>query len=111
MATTPNNGKRASIRDMRTAVTSRIRSKPTVEGQCYLELYVLQRDRFRWMQLMGRAEKAIACIDIELRKLGFSPSRGRSLAATGSAGVAKASRAARGGTINLGVSAKSRRSA
>ncbi len=101
MTTIPNNGKRASIRDMRTAVTSRIRSKPTVEGQCYLELYVLQRDRFRWMRLMDRAEKAIACIDVELRKLGFSPKRGRGQAAM----------APRGKTINLGAPARSRRSA
>jgi hypothetical protein len=65
------------MRDMRTAVTARIRSKPTTEGQRYLDLYVLQRDRFRWQRLKHQAEKSIETIDKALLKIGFTPEFGQ----------------------------------
>jgi hypothetical protein len=58
---------------MRTAVTSRIRSKPTIEGQRYLDLYVLQRDRFRWKRLWDQAQRSMDSIDAALRSMGFEP--------------------------------------
>src|SRR5664280_2501191 len=70
----PDKGKRrASLRDMRTAVTARIRSKPTIEGQRYLDLYVLQRDRFRWKRLWDQAQRSMDSIDAALRSMGFEP--------------------------------------
>jgi len=69
--------RRATLRDLKTAVTARVRSKPTIEGQRYLDLYVLQRDRYRWKRLMRQAEKAIDSIDKTLVKLGFSPDYGK----------------------------------
>ena len=68
-----NTKRRASLRDMRTAVTSRIRSKPTIEGQRYLDLYVLQRDRFRWKRLWDQAQRSMDSIDAALRSMGFEP--------------------------------------
>jgi len=68
-----NTKRRASLRDMRTAVTSRIRSKPTIEGQRYLDLYVLQRDRFRWKRLWDQAQRSMDSIDAALRSMGFGP--------------------------------------
>lgn len=67
---------RRGMRDMRTAVTARVRSKPMIEGQRYLDLYVLQRDRFRWKRLKDQAEKSIYSIDQALVKLGFLPDDG-----------------------------------
>ena len=67
---------RRGMRDLRTAVTARVRSKPMVEGQQYLDLYVLQRDRCRWLRLKDQAEKSISSIDQALVKLGFSSDGG-----------------------------------
>ena len=63
--------RRSSLRNLKTAATVRIRSKPPAEGQRYLEHYVLQRDRIRWSQLKERAEQAIQGIDSNLADLGF----------------------------------------
>ena len=71
----PTTGRRG-MRDLRTAVTARIRSKPITEGQRYLDLYVLQRDRFRWGRLKLQAEKSIETIDKALLKIGFTPTFG-----------------------------------
>jgi hypothetical protein len=67
---------RRGMRDVRTAVTARVRSKPMTQGQRYLDLYVLQRDRFRWKRLKDQAERSIDSIDKALVKLGFSPDYG-----------------------------------
>ena len=85
MATVPQKKarRRGTLRDLRTAVTARIRSKPTIEGQRYLDLYVLQRDRFRWLRLIQQAERSIQSIDLALRKIGFAPNYGESEPATG----------------------------
>ena len=92
MATAPEKERRrGTLRDLRTAVTARIRSKPTIEGQRYLDLYVLQRDRFRWLRLIQQAERSILSIDLALGKIGFGPGCGESEPATGaSAGAARA---------------------
>lgn len=89
MATVPEKTRRrGTLRDLRTAVTVRIRSKPTIEGQRYLDLYVLQRDRFRWLRLIQQAERSIKSIDLALQKIGFVPGCGESEPATGTpAGV------------------------
>jgi len=63
--------RRPTLRNVKTAVSARIRSKPCAEGQRYLELYTLQRDRVRWNQLKGRAEQALQDIDRNLADLGF----------------------------------------
>ena len=76
MTDTQTNTGRRGMRDLRTAVTARIRSKPTTEGQRYLDLYVLQRDRFRWRRLKHQAEKSIQTIDKALMKIGFTPDFG-----------------------------------
>jgi hypothetical protein len=100
---------RRGMRDMRTAVTARIRSKPTTEGQRYLDLYVLQRDRFRWRRLKHQAEKAIDSIDKALAKLGFSPDYGESDQSTFSEHRAVGTGAA--AAKRPGVAARRRRSA
>ena len=84
MATAPEKERRrGTLRDLRTAVTARIRSKPTIEGQRYLDLYVLQRDRFRWLRLIQQAQRSIQSIDLALRKIGFAHGGGESEPATG----------------------------
>jgi hypothetical protein len=86
MATVPGNARRrGTLRDLRTAVTARIRSKPTIDGQRYLDLYVLQRDRFRWLRLIQQAERSIQSIDLALQKIGFAPGFAESEPATGTA--------------------------
>jgi len=97
MPTSPDmTRRRGTLRDLRTAVTARIRSKPTIEGQRFLDLYVLQRDRFRWLRLIQQAERSIQSIDQALQKIGFAPGCGRSESAAGS--PASAGRAAAGKT-------------
>ena len=67
-AANPQRGLRA----LRTASSICIRStKPPVQGQQYLDLYVLQRDRARWGQLKDRAEEMIRSIDKAMVKLGL----------------------------------------
>jgi hypothetical protein len=87
MATAPEKTakRRATLRDLRTAVTARIRSKPTIEGQRYLDLYVLQRDRFRWLRLIQQAERSILSIDLALEKIGFAANFAARKPATGAA--------------------------
>lgn len=101
--------RRASLRDMRTAVTARIRSKPTIEGQRYLDLYVLQRDRFRWKRLMDQAQRSIGAIDMALRKLGFNPEAGHETEAASASEACQSVGVAR--TIDLGLGSKRKRSA
>jgi hypothetical protein len=60
-----------SLRDIRTASASRVRAKPSAEGQRYLDLYVLQRDRTRWSRVKRQAEQTIQGIDKALAGLGF----------------------------------------
>lgn len=62
---------RRSLRDLRTAATSRVRAKPSAEGQRYLDLYVLQRDRMRWTRMKQQADQMILSIDQALASLGF----------------------------------------
>jgi len=117
MTDTQIKTERRGMRDVRTAVTARIRSKPTIQGQRYLDLYVLQRDRFRWLRLMDQAQRSILSIDMALRKLGFNPNSGRSTQrlSTGgqghSAGAAAPAAHGTGKTIDLGTVAKRKRSA
>ena len=117
MTETQTNTERRGMRDMRTAVTARIRSKPTVQGQRYLDLYVLQRDRFRWLRLMDQAQKSILSIDMALRKMGFNPNSGRSTQrlSTGgqghSAGAESPAARVTDKTIDIGTVAKRKRSA
>ncbi|MCY2931186.1 MAG: hypothetical protein NTV86_17195 [Planctomycetota bacterium] len=106
MTDTQTKTERRGMRNLRTAVSGRIRSKPCVEGQRYLDLYVLQRDRFRWMRLIHQSERSIRGIDLAMAKMGFSPTDGESPGAK-----AADEPAARGKTIQLGTSKKHRRSA
>ena len=96
MATAPEKARRrGTLRDLRTAVTARIRSKPTIEGQRYLDLYVLQRDRFRWLRLIQQAERSIQSIDMALQKIGFAPGCGKAAPTTGPAAGVKRTAAAK----------------
>ncbi len=72
MTNSDTTRRRGTLRDLKTAVTARIRSKPTIEGQRFLDLYVLQRDRFRWLRLIQQAERSIKSIDMALEKMGFT---------------------------------------
>jgi hypothetical protein len=58
-----------SLRDIKTAGSGRLRSKPSAAGQQYLDLYTLKRDRARWSQLKERAEQMIRGIDKALHKI------------------------------------------
>jgi hypothetical protein len=108
MTDTQIKTERRGMRDVRTAVTARIRSKPTIQGQRYLDLYVLQRDRFRWLRLMDQAQRSILSIDMALRKQGFNPNSGEEGHSAGAAGpVAHTT----GKTIDLGTVTKRKRSA
>jgi len=110
MATVLEKAKRrGTLRDLRTAVTARIRSKPTIEGQRYLDLYVLQRDRFRWQRLIQQAERSIHSINLALHKLGFCQADGPVEQAP--AAASKVVRHTSAKTITLGVAKKRRRSA
>jgi hypothetical protein len=108
MTDTQVNAERRGMRDMRTAVTSRIRSKPTIQGQRYLDLYVLQRDRFRWKRLMDQGQRSIVSIDKALHKLGFNPESGEQ---DRSPAAAKPVTRGTRKTINLGTTMKRKRSA
>ena len=69
---TANGGRPCGLRTIKSASSICIRSaKPPVQGQQYLDLYVLQRDRARWGQLKDRAEEMIRCIDRSLSRLGL----------------------------------------
>lgn len=59
----------AGLSKLRTAAKARISSKPCVEGQEYLDLYVLKRDRARWDRLRERAEDMIRGIDKALDQI------------------------------------------
>ena len=58
-----------TLRDVKTASTGRIRSKPPAAGQQYLDQYTLKRDRARWTQLKERAKQMIRGIDKALGKV------------------------------------------
>ena len=59
----------ATLRDLRTSLTARIRSKPANEGQEYLDLWTLKRERARWSQTKERAEQMIRTIDKDLKRV------------------------------------------
>jgi len=58
-----------TLRNLRTAVTARIRSKPTTEAQCYLDLWTLKRERARWSQTKQRAEQMLQTIDKAIKRI------------------------------------------
>jgi len=71
---TASGGRPCGLRAIRTASSICIRStKPPVQGQQYLDLYVLQRDRARWGQLKDRADEMIRSIDKAMGRLGLGP--------------------------------------
>ena len=77
-------GRQNGMRAIRTASSICIRStKPAVQGQEYLDLYVLQRDRARWGALKDRADEMIRCIDKALTRLGLGRRRLRPPTSTG----------------------------
>ena len=103
--------RRGSLRDLKTAVTARIRSKPTIEGQQYLDLYVLQRDRFRWKRLMDQAQRSIQSIDQALLPMGFNPDGGHRRHMSAHAGSSTTIPLGVAKTIDLGITAKRKRAA
>ena len=61
------------IRDIRTAAKARMRSKPQVEGQEHLDMYVLTRDRARWGRMGRQAAEIVEGIDEDLKRMGVTP--------------------------------------
>ena len=61
--------KLSGLRTLRTAVRSRLRSKPMAEGQEYLELYVLTREQGRWGRLAEHCAEALEGIETDLGKM------------------------------------------
>jgi len=59
----------SGLSKVRTAVKSRVRSKPMAEGQECLDMYVLTRERGRWGRLAQQCAGALEEIDDDLRKL------------------------------------------
>ena len=58
-----------TLRDVKTAVTGRLHSKPSAAGQQYLDLYTLKRDHARWSKMKERAEQMLRSIDKALHKI------------------------------------------
>ena len=56
------------IHNLRTPIKARLRSKPTVEGHEYLDLYVLSQDRARWERMREQSRDSLSEIDEEMRK-------------------------------------------
>ena len=59
----------SGLSKVRTAVKSRVRTKPMAEGQECLDMYVLTRERGRWGRLAEQCAGALEEIDDDLRKL------------------------------------------
>ena len=59
----------AGIRDLRSAIKARLRSKPQVEGQEYLDMYALSRDRARWVRMAKQSVAAIEAIEDDLARI------------------------------------------
>ena len=57
-----------SIQDLRTPMKARLRSKPKVEGQEYLDMYVMTRDRARWERMKQQSRDTLKDIVKEMRK-------------------------------------------
>ncbi len=52
-----------TLENLKTAMGVRLHSKPYVEGQEYIELYALKRDRARWIKGKDQAETRLKMID------------------------------------------------
>jgi len=70
------HSKRRTVSDIKTALRSKVRSKPRVKGSEYLEMFVLEKNKARLEQEKGNVEKRkeqiekdISVIDEELDKL------------------------------------------
>lgn len=84
------NSENRKIRtNLRTSISARIRSKPSSEGQQYLDLYTLKRDRARWTRAKERAEQMIRGIDKALAKIepSLKPQTGQTHTAVRAAGT------------------------
>jgi len=66
---TEKRRKPGTLANIRTAVTARVHSKPPAEGQEYLELWTLKRERARWARDKAQAEQRIQSLDKALSKL------------------------------------------
>ena len=61
--------KLGGIQELRTAMKARLRSKPMVEGQEYLDMYVLTRDRARWSRMERQSEETLDGIEQEVKRV------------------------------------------
>lgn len=61
--------KLGGIQELRTAAKARLRSKPKVEGQEYLNMYVLTRDRARWGRMGRQSAEALEGIEKDMKKM------------------------------------------
>lgn len=61
--------KLGGLSDLRTAAKVRLRSKPKVEGQEYLNMYVLTRDRARWGRMERQSAEAVEEIEKDLKRI------------------------------------------
>ncbi|MCK4340958.1 MAG: hypothetical protein KAY37_04465 [Phycisphaerae bacterium] len=72
MAEEPQKKKQRKIgtlENLKTAMGCRLHSKPYVEGQEYIELYALKRDRARWLKGRDQAEGRLKMIDEAIGKI------------------------------------------
>jgi len=58
-----------TIQSLKTAVTARLRSKPLNEGQEYLDMWALKRDRARWAQAEEQAAEMLKGIQHAIAKV------------------------------------------
>lgn len=95
----PENNKRRKIGTLhclKTAMTARLRSKPCNEGQEYLDMWALKRDRARWAQTKEQAAEMLKGIKDAIAKVKLPEDEYVS-----GEGPAKGTRANK--TINFGI--------
>ena len=56
------------IQNLRTPMKARLRSKPKIEGQEYLDMYVMTRDRARWERMREQSGDTLKEIVKEMHK-------------------------------------------
>lgn len=56
-----------SLQDLKTPMKARLRSKPKVEGQEYLDMYVMTRDRARWERMEKQSAETLLELEKDMR--------------------------------------------
>ena len=61
--------KMGTVQNLKSAITARLRSKPLNEGQEYLDMWQLKRDRARWVQAQEQAKERLVDIEDAIAKV------------------------------------------